>query len=203
MQNKGTLVILSGPSGSGKDTVLSELFKECPEICKSISMTTRAIRDGEVDGKDYIFVSKEEFNQAVENNQMLEYAEYGTNLYGTPKAPVDNWLSQGKTVVLKIEVQGAENIRKKYNDAVSIFIIPPSLEILKKRLMGRGSEDEESLNRRLNIAVDEIGRINEYEYVIVNGELSDAVRDIKTIIDAEKLKISRNSKLISEVKGNV
>lgn len=203
MQNKGTLVILSGPSGSGKDTVLLELFKICPEICKSISMTTRDIREGEIDGKDYIFTTREDFQQAVENEQMLEYAEYGTNFYGTPKAPVDKWLNEGKTVVLKIDVQGAENIRKMYEDVVSIFIIPPSLEILKKRLMGRGSEDEENLQRRLNIALDEIERIEEYEYVVINDDLMDAVNDIKTIIDAEKLKISRNTKTISEVKGNV
>ena len=130
---------------------------------------------------------------------MLEYAQYGNNYYGTPKAPVDNWLNENKVVVLKIEVQGAGNIRKLYPDAVSIFLTPPNKLVLEERLRNRGSEDEEDVRRRLDIACSELERICEYDYVVVNDDLMDAVRDVKTIIFAEKLKVSRRNKILSEV----
>lgn len=204
MRNNGMLVILSGPAGSGKDTVINEIFKTELEITKSISMTTRAPRDGETDGVDYIFVGEEVFLQSVEKNELLEYARYGINYYGTPKAPVDVWLSEGKTVILKIDVEGAGNIRKLYPEAVSIFIMPPSMEILEKRLRNRGSETEEDVLRRLGIAVNEIERCkNEYDYVVINDDLSDAVEDIKTIINAETHRVSRCNNFFSEVCKNV
>lgn len=199
MHNDGLLVVLSGPSGSGKDTVLAELFKLDIGLVKSVSMTTRKPRDNEKDGVDYHFVDEDCFVSAIENGKMLEYAKYGDNYYGTPKAPVDNWLNENKAVVLKIEVQGAGNIRKLYPDVVSIFLAPPNKQILEERLRNRGSEDEEDVRRRLDIACRELERICEYDYVVVNDELTDAVRDIKTIIFAEKLKVSRRNKIISEV----
>lgn len=199
MLKEGMLIVLSGPSGSGKDTVLAELFKLDLGIVQSVSMTTRKRRENEVDGIDYLFVDESVFLSAIESEKMLEYAKYGNNYYGTPKAPVDNWLADGKIVVLKIEVQGAGNIRKMYPDAVSIFLTPPSLEVLEERLRGRGSEDDEDVKRRLDIACNELSRICEYDYVVVNDDLMSAVDDIKTIISAEQLKVSRRNNLLSEV----
>jgi len=204
MKNNGMLVVLSGPAGSGKDTVISELFKSDFDITKSVSMTTRKPRDGETDGIDYMFVSEEDFLDAVENGELLEYARYGVNYYGTPKGPVDKWLEDGHIVILKIDVEGAGNIRKIYPDTVSIFIMPPSMKILEKRLRDRGSEDEEDVLRRLKIAFNEIERCrNEYDYVVINDDLQDAVDDIKTIINAEKHKVSRCNIFLSEVCKNV
>lgn len=203
MQNNGMLVVLSGPSGSGKDTVLAEIFKSDFDVVKSISMTTRKARDDETDGIDYSFVTEEQFLNAIDDCQMLEYARYGVNYYGTPKAPVDKWLNNGKTVLLKIDVQGGGNIRKMYPDSVSIFITPPNMSILEKRLRNRGSEDDEDVRQRLDIACDELNRIAEYDYVVINDSLEDAVEDIKTIIKAELLKVSRRKNILSEVSNNV
>ena len=204
MKNNGMLVILSGPAGSGKDTVIAELFKSDIDITKSVSMTTRKPRDSEIDGIDYMFVSEEVFLDAVENGELLEYARYGVNYYGTPKGPVDKWLEDGHIVILKIDVQGAGNIKKMYPEAVSIFIMPPSMEILETRLRNRGSEEEDDVLRRLKIAIREIERCrNEHDYVVINDDLKDAVDDIKTIITAETHRVSRCNKFFSEVCKNV
>lgn len=203
MHNNGILMVLSGPAGSGKDTVLGDLYKQIPEMKQSVSMTTRLPRDGEIDGVDYYFVSKENFETAIKDGKMLEYAQYGSNFYGTPKEPVDRMLNEGKIVVLKIEVQGAENIRKIYPDLVTIFITPPNMSVLESRLRRRGTESEEDIRHRLEIAADELSRIEEYNYIVINDELENAVNDVKTIISAEKLKVSRRNKIISEVKNYV
>ncbi len=203
MNKTGILIVLSGPSGCGKDTVLSQLIDSNEDIKVSISMTTRAPRAGEIDGVDYYFVTWEYFERKIADGSMLEYAEYNGNYYGTPKAPVDEMLRNGISVVLEIEVQGAEKIRKLYPDAVSVFLLPPSLNALEYRLRTRGTEDEETLAHRLYIGEQEIKRAGEFDYYIINDKIRDALDDFETIIRAEKLRMSRNKNVISEVINNV
>ncbi len=202
MNKNGMLIILSGPSGSGKDTILAELKKRDPSVQLSVSLTTRAARDWEIDGFHYHFVSEEEFKKRLADNDILEYAKYSVNYYGTPKAPVDKWLSEGKNVVLKIEVQGAQKIREMYPDVVSIFLMPPSMPVLEQRLRNRESEDEEDIRRRMTIARDEIKRSCEYDYIVVNDVVDYAVSDICAIIQAERLKPKRLTEEIKEVLTN-
>lgn len=200
---KGMLVILSGPAGSGKDTVLDKVFENKNESLKrSISMTTRKPRDYEIDGEHYYFVDEDFFNKKINDGQMIEYTVYNGCYYGTPKVIVDQWLSEGKTVILKIEVDGAGKIKKLYPDAVSIFIIPPSLTILEQRLRDRGTENEDDIIRRLAIAENELKRAPEYDYIVINDTVETAVNDVHSVIRSESLKISRNKYLISEVTGN-
>lgn len=203
MNDKGVLIILSGPSGSGKDTVLNELVKVMDDVKISISMTTREKRADEIDGFHYYFVTRDFFEKKISENKMLEYAEYANNFYGTPKDPVDEMLSSAKSVILKIEVQGAEKIRKIYPDVISIFLMPPSMKALEERLRGRNSEDEEVIQHRLVIAREEIKRASEYDYIVINDTVENAVDGIKTIINAEKSKTIRNKNIISEVINNV
>lgn len=203
MTDKGILITFSGPSGSGKDTILNKLIEKRDDVKISISMTTRQKRNGEVDGKHYYFVNREYFEKKILANSMLECAEYNGNLYGTPKEPVDEMLKAGNAVILEIEVQGAEKIRKLYPDVVSVFLMPPSVRVLEERLRGRNTEDEETINHRLVIAREEIRRASEYDYIVVNDTIENAVARIETIIDAERLKTSKNKKIISEVINNV
>lgn len=199
----GILVIFSGPSGSGKGTVLKKFLAERNDASVSVSMTTREKRDGEIDGTHYYFVTREYFEKKIADNKMLEYAEYNGNMYGTPKDPVDEILREGKVVFLEIEVQGAEKIRKLYPDAVSIFLMPPSMRVLEERLRGRNSEDEETINHRLVIAREEIRRASEYDYIVINDTVDNAACGMETVISAERKKTIRNKKIISEVINNV
>jgi len=178
----GFLLIFSGPSGSGKDTILHRIMERDDKTVVSVSMTTRAPREGEQEGRDYYFVTKEEFEKHIENGDMLEWARYGENYYGTPKAPILNWINEGKTVVLEIEVQGADKIREQFPDVRSMFLMPPSLHVLEKRLRARKTNTEEDIKRRLETAKEEIGRANDYDYIIVNNRLEDAVEDAMEII---------------------
>ncbi len=180
--NKGILVLFSGPSGVGKDTVLEIVLSKDTTLQKSVSLTTRGIRENEVDGKDYHFISVQEFEKMIENNEVLEFARYGENLYGTPKAPVDKWLNDGKIVILKIEVQGASNIKKMYPDSVGIFIMPPSMEELEQRLRTRGTEDENDIKKRLEIAKNEISHSKDYDYLVVNDDLERASENVLEIL---------------------
>ena len=200
---RGILIVFSGPSGCGKDTVLKILKENNDNIKVSISMTTREVREKEVDGRDYYFVSEEYFVKKIADGEMLEYAQYADHYYGTPKAPVDEMLREGIDVVLEIDVQGAEKIRKIYPDAVTVFLMPPSMKALEDRLRNRGTEDEETLMHRLFIAEQEIRRANEFQYIVINDNLAEAVFDFETVVRAEKMKFSRNKNIISEVINNV
>ena len=182
MENKGILVLFSGPSGVGKDTVLEIVLNKDTSLQKSVSCTTRSIRENEIEGKDYYFISVPEFEKMIENQEVIEYTRYGENLYGTPKAPIDKWLSEGKIVILKIEVEGAGNIKKLYPDSVGIFIMPPSMEVLEQRLRSRGTEDEDDIKRRLEIAQGEIGHSKVYDYLVVNDDLEKTSENVLDIL---------------------
>ena len=204
MANKeGMLILFSGPSGVGKDTVLDVVLNKDKDLQKSISLTTRKIRENEVDGKDYYFINLTQFEDMISKGEVLEYAQYGANMYGTPKAPVDKWLSEGKTVLLKIEVQGAKNIKEMYPDSVGIFLLPPSMDVLENRLRSRGTEDEEDIQRRLMIARDEIHKSVDYDYFVINEDIDTASDDVLTIIKALDFSHKRMNNFISEVIDNV
>ena len=165
-------------------------------------MTTRAPRAGEIDGVHYYFVDKAEFERNIANGEVLEYTVYGSNYYGTPAGPVRKLLDEGKVVILIIEVEGGGNIKKIFPDACKIFVIPPSLDVLECRLRNRGTDDEDSIEKRLNIAIDELSRVSEYDYVVENDDLQEAVDDVMAIIRAERLKINNMKNKISEVMKN-
>lgn len=204
MVNKnGMLIVFSGPSGVGKDTVLDVVLKKDTSLQKSISLTTRDKRENEVDGRDYYFVTKNDFEELIEKGEVLEFAQYGSNLYGTPKAPVDKWLSEGKVVILKIEVQGTAKIRELYPDAVAIFLLPPSMAELENRLRSRGTEDESSVQKRLNIAHEEMKRSVDYDFFVINDDLESAANDVLTIVKALDFSSKRMNNFISEVIDNV
>lgn len=187
----GLLLVISGPSGSGKGTVLSNLFKRREGLFYSVSATTRLPRPGEKHGREYYFLTKQEFENKINAGGMLEYASYCDNYYGTPKSAVEEQCAQGNDVVLEIEVQGAMNVKKTCPDCVSIFIAPPSLKELEHRLRGRGTESNEVITNRLKTALKEIGCAGEYDYIVVNDEVEKAAKKIDSIITAEKCKTSR------------
>ncbi len=196
-KSRGLLVVFSGPSGSGKGTVLKEALKKSDDLCVSVSATTRAPRDGETDGVDYMFYSKEKFLELVSENGFLEWACFCENYYGTPRAEIERLLDSGKNVVLEIEVQGAMKIREKCPDAVLIFNLPPSMEVLKNRLVGRNTDAEDVINKRLETAVWEISQADKYDYVLVNDVIEDAADAFLAIIKGEKCNIARNRNLLA------
>ena len=189
---KGVLVLFSGPSGVGKDTVLDIVLNKDKNLQKSISLTTRGIRENEVDGKDYYFISSDKFEDMISKGQVLEYAKYGSNFYGTPKAPIDQWLGEGKTVILKIEVQGASKIKELYPDSVSMFVLPPSMEELENRLRSRGTESEDDIQRRLDIAKSEIENSVDYDYLVINDEIGIASDNVLNIVKTLNLTENNN-----------
>jgi guanylate kinase len=191
MMSKGTLIIISGPSGSGKDTVLQKLFQKMPELKFSISSVSRPMRTSEVEGEKYNFVTREKFEDMINNDQLLEYNVYLGNYYGTPREPVDTCIKNGGEIVLEVDVNGAANVRKNCKDSFSIFIMPPSLEVLKARLNGRGTETPEVVEERLTQAISEIKRSNEYDYIVVNDVLNECVNEVFSIIRAERCRVDR------------
>lgn len=192
MSERGLLIVFSGPSGVGKGTVRQEIFSTPDHKFEySVSMTTRAQRPGEVDGKDYFFRSREEFEELIRNGQMLEYAEYVGNYYGTPLTYVNETLDKGIDVFLEIEVQGALQVKKNVPDAVFIFLTPPDLNELQERLVGRGTDSEEVIAQRIERAREEIALMSEYDYAIVNDEVPLAAERVKRVIEAEHFRVDR------------
>ena len=185
MQEKGKLIVISGPSGAGKSTVVFKAIEGREDVCFSTSVTTRKPRPGEVDGREYFFVDPDRFKEMVENDELLEHAEYVANSYGTPRAYVEEKLEAGLNVLLDIEVQGARQIHEKMPDAVKIFIIPPSLEELEKRLKGRGTDTERAIEARLIRARQEYQEADFYDYLIINDDADKAAKELSAIILAE------------------
>lgn len=191
MSVPGSLIVISGPSGTGKGTICKSLSQLRPDMFNSVSATTRSPRTGEVDGIHYHFLEKQLFAEMVERDEFLECAEVYDNMYGTPKIPVTEALQQGRDVLLEIDVQGALKVKKKAPWAVYIFIVPPSLQILRERITGRGTDSMEVIDKRMAKALGELAHLHEYNYVIINDVLEDAVSKVESIITAEKCRSQR------------
>ena len=189
-KHPGKLFIFSGPSGAGKGTICKSLLEENKELAISVSMTTRAPRNGEVEGVSYYFTDKETFRTRIDEGEFLEHAEVYGNYYGTPKGPVIEKLRNGIDVILEIDMQGALKVKENYPEGVFIFILPPSMSELRKRLTGRGTETEEAIELRLGETLKELSYIEKYDYCVVNGELEEAVARVKSIVVAEHSKVA-------------
>ncbi len=197
----GFLLVLSGPSGSGKGTVSESLMKNNDDIIFSTSVTTRTPRPGEVNGENYFFATREEFEKMVENDELLEHAFVHTNYYGTPKKFVFDEIEKGEIVLLEIDVQGALQIKEKYKEAVFIFLIPPTMDELRSRLVKRDTETEDEIETRYKNAFKELDFVGEYDYFVINDVIDNAVKDIETIIAAEKLRVKRHKNIKKEVQA--
>ena len=196
MNKKGLLVIVSGPSGAGKGTVVSELIKNKSYVF-STSITTRQARKGEIDGVHYFFKNKEEFKKMIEKNELLEYAEFCDNYYGTPMFYVEEQLEKGKNVILEIEVQGALQVKERYKEAILIFLTPPNITELRNRLEKRATETLEKINMRMKRAKEEIKLIDKYDYIVINNIVEEAVCSINNIVNTEKMSAKRHIDLIN------
>lgn len=204
MKNRGILTVVSGFSGSGKGTIMKELMaKYADTYALSISATTRAPRPGEVHGKEYFFVTKEEFESMIEQEELIEYAQYVNNYYGTPRNYVFEQLENGKDVILEIEIQGALKVKEKYPDTVLMFVSPPSAEELKKRLEGRGTEDVATIASRLSRAWEEAQGVENYDYFVINDVLEECVEEVHAIIQNEHARAFRNQELINDIKNEL
>ncbi len=199
MKREGILVVISGFAGAGKGTVVKGLMDNYEDYALSVSMTTRAPRPGEVDGKSYFFVDKQKFEETIAAGGLIEYAQYCDNYYGTPKAYVEEQLKNGKDVILEIEIQGALQIRKLFPTALLIFVTPPSAEELKNRLIGRGTETPEVVKKRMDRAAQEADGMGEYDYILVNDTVDKAISDAHAIITAAHARPSRNAELMKSI----
>ena len=195
-------MIISGPSGSGKGTIVGQLCEK-NDFALSISATTRKPREKEEHGEHYFFHTREEFEQMRDRKELLEWAEFCGNYYGTPRKYVTEQLMQGKNVILEIEVQGALQVKKIYPEGVLVFMVPPNLEELGRRLTNRGTEDKETINMRLRRALEEMELVDEYDYLVINDTIEQATEDILTIVDAEGMKCSRNKDIKKIFKGEM
>lgn len=200
MVRKGILIVVSGFSGAGKGTIMKELLHRHEQYALSVSATTRAPRAGEAEGKDYFFKTREAFEQMIADGELIEYACYVNNYYGTPKAYVEEKLSQGRDVILEIEIQGARKIKKQFPEAVLLFVTTKNAQVLKERLSRRGTETLEVIHQRLERAVQESEGIEEYDYLVVNDELETCVEEIHSIIESEHRRLRYHTELVSKVR---
>ena len=196
---KGILFVVSSPSGGGKGTLIQRVLKRLPDLSYSVSYTTRKPRNGEVDGREYFFVTREQFAQMVERNDFLEWAQVHSHLYGTSRSQVTRDVSLGRDIVLELDVQGASSIRNLISDAVSVFILPPSLEVLRERLIARGTDSPDDLEVRLRNAPEELKAYKSFDYVIINDDVELAAAKLLAIIEAERLRLSRQEEKIRRV----
>lgn len=200
MKSKGILIVVSGFSGAGKGTLMKKLVEEYEGYGLSISATTREPRPGEEDGREYFFLTKEEFEQKIADNALIEYAQYCGNYYGTPRDYVERQMALGRDVILEIEIQGALAVRKQYPDAILLFVTPPSAEELRRRLSARGTETEEVIDRRLRRAAEEAQGIEAYDYILINDDLEACVKELHAIIDAAHHAPVRNEEFIEKIR---
>lgn len=199
MNRSGLLLVLSGPSGAGKGTISKYLLSHCPKLRFSVSATTRAPRNGEVDKINYHFIAKAEFERMIAAQELLEYAQVYNNFYGTPKLAVENMLAQGYDVLLEIDPQGAMQIKEKMPEAVFVFVLPPSLKELSKRIYGRGTDAENVIKLRLSQAVSELKCATQYDYLVINDEVAAAADKVISILQAERCLVGRNIDMVSEI----
>ena len=204
MDKKGILIVVSGFSGSGKGTIMKELLSRYPDTyALSISATTRSPREGEVDGREYFFVSKDEFEKMIAKGELIEYAKYVENYYGTPRDYVEKKLDEGRDVILEIEIQGALNVKKMFPDTLLLFVTPPSADELKKRLVGRGTETMDVIRSRMERACEEADGMENYDYLIINDDLDRCVEEMHSIIQGEHRRSSRNCVFMKEIKEDL
>lgn len=201
--NRGILIVLSGFSGAGKGTLMKELMKTYDSYALSISMTTRAPRQGEQDGREYFFSTREKFEEKIAQNGLIEYAEYCGNYYGTPRDYVETKLDAGMDVILEIEIQGMRKVKQMFPNMLSLFVTPPDAAELARRLRGRGTETEESVMKRLNTAVLEAEGVEDYEYIVINDDLKRCVEEIHGIVQAAKRKPARNEEFINNIRAGL
>ena len=198
-KDEGILLVVSGPSGAGKGTICNAIREKFPDLQYSVSMTTRDPRKGEVEGESYFFRTNEQFEKLIEEDAFLEYAKVYDHYYGTPKKRALDMISDGKSVLLEIDIQGAMQVKNRYPKGVFIYIVPPSLEILSDRLYGRGTDSEETIKKRLAQITNELAMAHQYDYIIVNDKLEDAVRKTSSILEAERCKLSRTEGQIETI----
>ncbi len=203
MKRKGILIVVSGFSGAGKGTLMKELLKRYDNYALSVSMTTRVPREGEVDGESYFFVDKETFERTIAEDGLIEYASYCGNYYGTPREYVEKCLQDGRDVILEIEIQGALKVKEKFPESLLLFVMPPSAAELKRRLEGRGTESPEVIRERLVRASEEAEGIENYEYLIINDDLDECVREMNDIINAARRNPVRNRQLIADMRSEL
>ena len=199
MQKKGKLIVISGPSGAGKSTIVFKAIEGRDDMCFSTSVTSRQARPGEVDGREYFFIDRERFMQMIENDELLEHAEYVGNFYGTPRRFVEDKLAEGVSVFLDIEVQGARQVSVKMPEAIKIFVIPPSLDELRKRLVKRGTDSPEAIEGRLKRAREEYAEADFYDYIVVNDKVEIAAAELQAILTAEQCRFEARKQWLKEV----
>lgn len=204
MDKKGILIVVSGFSGSGKGTLMKELLSRYPDTyALSISATTRAPREGEADGREYFFVTKDEFEKMIAKDELIEYARYVENYYGTPRSYVEQKLNEGKDVILEIEIQGALKVKKSFPDTLLLFVTPPSAGELKSRLVGRGTETMDVIESRMNRACEEAEGMDRYDYLVINDDLNACVEEMHSIIQGEHRRSFRNRAFMKSMKEDL